>query len=55
VIFFLNVALTALSLVTEQNDGTQERVWITGIYIRNEEIFLVLLGFTFFVLEHKVN
>jgi hypothetical protein len=33
VIFFLNVALTALSLVIEQNDGTQERVWITGMYI----------------------
>ncbi|CAM4940454.1 unnamed protein product [Rotaria socialis] len=30
VIFFFNVALTALSLVTEQSDGTQERVWITG-------------------------
>jgi hypothetical protein len=29
----MNVALTALSLVIEQNDGTQERVWITGIYI----------------------
>jgi len=32
VIFFLNVALTALSLVIEQTDGTQERVWITGIF-----------------------
>ena len=31
VIFFFNVALTALSLVIEQNDGTQERVWITGM------------------------
>ncbi|CAF2421967.1 unnamed protein product [Rotaria sp. Silwood2] len=31
VIFFFNVALTALSLVTEQSDGTQERVWITGV------------------------
>ncbi|CAF4823206.1 unnamed protein product [Rotaria sp. Silwood1] len=31
VIFFFNVALTALSIVTEQSDGTQERVWITGV------------------------
>jgi hypothetical protein len=31
VIFFFNVALTALSLVIEQSDGTQERVWITGM------------------------
>jgi len=30
VIFFFNVALTALSLVIEQSDGTQDRVWITG-------------------------
>jgi len=38
VIFFLNVALTALSLVIEQSDGTQERVWITGV--KSNEIIL---------------
>ncbi|CAF1292196.1 unnamed protein product [Adineta steineri] len=38
VIFFLNVALTALSLVIEQSDGTQDRVWITGV--KSNEIIL---------------
>ncbi|CAF1004312.1 unnamed protein product [Rotaria sordida] len=38
VIFFFNVALTALSLVTEQSDGTQERVSITGV--KSNEIIL---------------
>ncbi|CAF1087228.1 unnamed protein product [Adineta ricciae] len=33
VIFFMNVGLTALSLVLEQSDGTQDRVWITGHYL----------------------
>ncbi|UJR30301.1 hypothetical protein I4U23_017838 [Adineta vaga] len=38
VIFFLNVGLTALSLVIEQSDGTQDRVWITGV--KSNEIIL---------------
>ena len=29
----MNVGLTALSLVLEQSDGTQDRVWITGHYL----------------------
>lgn len=46
VIFFLNVALTALSLVIEQNDGTQDRVWITGRYIYSN--LMIVLFFCVF-------
>lgn len=45
----MNVALTALSLVIEQNDGTQERTWITGIYICNKLIIII----SFFLLRCK--
>ncbi|CAF1296115.1 unnamed protein product [Didymodactylos carnosus] len=31
IIFFMTMAVTALSLVTERCEGTQDRIWVTGV------------------------